>query len=210
MKNEFRVGENVIAEDDSCRKFLGVVVSVKDEDDPCYLVELKDGVGKGTFFESELTKANGPGKMTRVTSEALPNGYYRYHAHFENSDPVVIRKKATRLYENAFYYSDKSGNGSGLLVHFTFGKKPASYRKLLRAFPIVMNKDDSETMESDVCSMKMKSGISDRLSRLIMDKDRETPAWLMDKIMSGCRAYINSPGKNLITINTGQMQNYWG
>jgi len=76
------------------------------------------------------------GEITRVTSEELPNGYYRYHAHFKDSDPIVIRKKATRLYENAFLYSTPHGNGSGLLALFGFGKKPDSYRKLLKVFPI--------------------------------------------------------------------------
>ena len=68
---------------------------------------------------------------------------------------------------------------------------------------------EERTIEMNLKSL-MKSGISDRLSRVIMDEDREIPAWLMDKIFGGVRAYINSPDKNLVTINTGQMQNYWG
>jgi hypothetical protein len=78
------------------------------------------------------------GQVVKVTATRLTqSGYYRYHAHLVNGNTVVVRKKATRLYANAFLYRDATGNGSGLLAHFGFGKKPATHRHLVRTFPII-------------------------------------------------------------------------
>ena len=75
-------------------------------------------------------------EIIQVTAVELKGGYYRYLALMPDGGRIVVRNKATRLYEKAFVYDDRSGNGSGLMAHFSFGKNPASYRNLLKTFTI--------------------------------------------------------------------------
>ena len=52
-------------------------------------------------------------------------GGYSYWAKTDKGD-VPLRKKATRLYENAFYYGKQAvaSGSNGLAAHFLYGKKP--------------------------------------------------------------------------------------
>jgi len=56
--------------------------------------------------------------------------YWRYWAIYEDGSKAVIRKKATRLYANAFQYSFNINSGptpGSLGAQFTFGKNPSKY-----------------------------------------------------------------------------------
>lgn len=55
--------------------------------------------------------------------------YWRYWAVYEDGSKAVIRKKATRLYPNAFQYDHNVNSGpkpGSLGAQFTFGKNPKS------------------------------------------------------------------------------------
>lgn len=75
-------------------------------------------------------------QVVKVTAIPLKGGYWKYLALMPDGGRIVVRRKATRLYQNAFVYSDRSGNDMGPGAHFSFGKNPASYRNLLKTFKI--------------------------------------------------------------------------
>jgi len=57
------------------------------------------------------------------------NAGYSYTAEFDDGTTQIIRKKATRLYENAFMYGDIAdiATATNLSHFFSFGKKPAAW-----------------------------------------------------------------------------------
>ena len=65
--------------------------------------------------------------ITHVTATKIIGGY-RYDAVHGDGTVEVIRKKAARLYERAYYYSRPvtGSNKRGLALVFTFGLKPVS------------------------------------------------------------------------------------
>ena len=71
--------------------------------------------------------------------DGSPSGV-KYVAFFKDGSEVVVRAKATRLYEKAFLYNLWVASGkSGLAGHFSFGKSPASYyaKNVVKVFPVV-------------------------------------------------------------------------
>ncbi|MDB4278760.1 hypothetical protein N9917_04090 [Deltaproteobacteria bacterium] len=53
---------------------------------------------------------------------------FQYVAIMENGEEIIIRKKATRLYKNAFHYEQAGWSpGKGLAQHMTFGQKPNNF-----------------------------------------------------------------------------------
>ena len=78
-------------------------------------------------------------------------GGYQYSAVMSSGEKLVLRKKATRLYENAFFYSEQPSSGSNDLLanSFSYGKKPItqSYAgDLLKTFKVEL-KNDSDLGE---------------------------------------------------------------
>ena len=75
-----------------------------------------------------------------VAVEAMQvKGGYQYAAITKNGSRIVLRKKATRLYEKAFFYNGEASSASPnrFTNSFTYGKKPcqnADYYKLLKTF----------------------------------------------------------------------------
>lgn len=65
--------------------------------------------------------------IKRVTVETLTKGF-RYYAHLDDGDVVVVRAKATRRYENLFLWDHKANNGAspGLGEYCTMGKNPGT------------------------------------------------------------------------------------
>ena len=67
-----------------------------------------------------------------VEAKRIDERHWQYIAYMHDGTSEVIRKKATRLYECAFYYNVRvcSGNKQGLTLYFTFGKNPSNdYRE---------------------------------------------------------------------------------
>ena len=67
------------------------------------------------------------------------NGKFMYVAISEDGGETVLRKTATRLYENAFYYEKPVASGSnGLASHFLYGKnKPSSCGEPSNIFKVI-------------------------------------------------------------------------
>lgn len=64
-------------------------------------------------------------KFIEIRAIRKGNGKYLYNGLTADGKLVTLRKSATRLYENAFYYEFPVCSGSnGIAAHFTYGKKP--------------------------------------------------------------------------------------
>ena len=66
---------------------------------------------------------------------------YKYTAHFDNGTGEVIRKNATRLYENAFHFAghvNYAVKDDSLAGNFTLGKKAPKFygRGPVATYPI--------------------------------------------------------------------------
>jgi hypothetical protein len=70
-----------------------------------------------------------------VTAVKIKHGY-KYLALMPDGGRIVVRRRATRLYDYAFVYETGSGNGLGPVRYFSFGKNPDSYRKLIKTFKV--------------------------------------------------------------------------
>lgn len=79
------------------------------------------------------------GNIINVKAIEKKNGKYMYVAISEDGAETVLRKTATRLYENAFYYERPVASGSnGLAAHFLYGKnKPCSCGEPSKIFKVV-------------------------------------------------------------------------
>jgi hypothetical protein len=64
-----------------------------------------------------------------VEAKRIGEHYWQYIAYMHDGTSEMIRKKATRLYDCAFYYNRRvcGGNKTGLTRYFSFGKNPSSH-----------------------------------------------------------------------------------
>ena len=85
-------------------------------------------------------------KITAVMASEIKNGF-TYWAESEGGI-IPLRKKATRLYANAFYYGDQkvTGGSSGLAGHFLYGKKAPSYLPTpVKTFKVILMVEKPDT-----------------------------------------------------------------
>ena len=89
-------------------------------------------------------------KMVSVEAVKLSQGY-RYIGTYEDGTKEVIRKKATRLYANAFFYNGAivCSGPKGIAKYFTFGQKP-----LNRFF---LCEENSKVMDRGVTTFKIEA-----------------------------------------------------
>ena len=66
--------------------------------------------------------------ILKVVVEEITGGY-RYYAITTDGERILLRKKATRSYHNAYMYRRKVGPGKGFAEYFTYGKNPSSHCK---------------------------------------------------------------------------------
>lgn len=64
------------------------------------------------------------------------NKGWSYFGILANGEKIQLRKKATRLYENAFQSESNSGVGQGLAGYFSYGKKPSSWALPVKTYVI--------------------------------------------------------------------------
>tara|TARA_R110000772_G_scaffold83288_2_gene176103 strand:+ start:709 stop:1056 length:348 start_codon:yes stop_codon:yes gene_type:complete len=79
-------------------------------------------------------------KIVSVVADELKSGNFKYSAIYQDGTKEVIRKSATRLYQNAFGYLEEQPCSSkpGLGDFFTFGIKAASgYGGEIKSFPVL-------------------------------------------------------------------------
>ena len=97
-----------------------------------------------TYSKSAIIE-NIMSNCTKVEAKEIKGGY-QYSAVMKSGEKLVLRKKATRLYDNAFFYSLQPSSGSSDLLanSFSYGKKAitAPYAgELLKTFKVELKSE---------------------------------------------------------------------
>ena len=97
----------------------------------------------GDYIQSNTKVSFDEAEVKSVTATEIKGGY-RYTAIMKSGAKKILRKKATRLYENAFLFSGTPASGSKdeLVNSFSYGKNPSSNNygmTILGTYPVTLS-----------------------------------------------------------------------